>query len=51
MYYFHNWINKLENKVPELCLKLEWWQGPPHINKVKEYETVSSGLFIQYSFM
>ena len=27
--------NKLfseENKEPELCLKLERWQGPPHIN-------------------
>ena len=26
-----------ENKVPEDCLKLERWQGPPYINKVKEY--------------
>ena len=28
----HNCINKLfseENKVPEHCLKLERWQGPP----------------------
>ena len=25
---------------PELCLKLERWQGPPHINKAKQYETV-----------
>ena len=37
--------------VPEHCLKLERWQGPPHINKVKRYETVLSfkdSLFIQF---
>ena len=27
---------------PEHCLKLERWQGPPHINKVKQCETVLS---------
>ena len=49
----HNCINKLfseENKVPEHCLKLERWQGPPHVNKVKRCEIVSSftiTLFIQ----
>ena len=45
MYQFHNWINKLfseENKVLEHCWKLERWQGPPHINKVKQYEIVLS---------
>ena len=33
------------------CLKLERWQGPPHITKVKQYEIVSSfrvSLFIQF---
>ena len=29
-------------RSPEHCLKLERWQGPPHINKVKQYETVLS---------
>ena len=32
------------------CVKLERWQGPPHINKVKQYEIVLSfkvSLFIQ----
>ena len=45
IYIFHSWINKLfseENKVPEHCLELERWQGPPHVNKVKQYETVLS---------
>ena len=54
--FSHSWINKLiseENKVPEECLKLERWQGPPNINKVKQYEIVLSSkvgliiLFIQ----
>ena len=35
-----------ENKVPEHCLKVERWQGPPHINKVKQYETVLSFKFV-----
>ena len=30
------------NEVPEHCLKLYWWQGPPHKNKVKQYEIVVS---------
>ena len=41
----HSWINKLfseENKVPEHHLKLERWQGPPHVHKVKHCETVLS---------
>ena len=29
-------------KSPEHCLKLERWQGPPHMNKMKEHETVLS---------
>ena len=32
----------MENKVPEHCLKLERWQGPPHTNKLKHFETVLS---------
>ena len=27
-----------------MCLKLERWQGPPVINKVKQYETILSFL-------
>ena len=48
------WANKLfleENKIPQLCRKLERWQGPPHINNVKQYETVFSfkvSLFILF---
>ena len=36
---------------PEHCLKLERWQGPPHINKMKQYETVLSfkiTLYVQF---
>ena len=39
---------------PEHCLKQERWQGPPHINKVKQYETVLSfmvSLVIQSEFV
>ena len=39
-FFSHKWINKLfseENTVPEHCLKLERWQGPPHIDKVQQY--------------
>ena len=35
---------------PEHCLKLEMWQVPPNINKVKPYEIVLSfkvSLFIE----
>ena len=42
---FHKWINELfsgENKVPEHCLKLKGWQGPPHVNEVKRCEIVLS---------
>ena len=45
VFFFHNWINKLlseENKVPEHGLKLERWQGLPHVNKVIQCETVVS---------
>ena len=32
-----------KNKVPNiLFLKLEKWQGPPQINKVNQYEMVTS---------
>ena len=50
----HNWLHKLfseEKKVPEHCLKLERWQGPPNINKLKQYETLLSfkfSLLIQF---
>ena len=39
-----------KTRSPEQCLKLERWQGPPHINKGRQYETVLSfrlSLFIQ----
>ena len=32
----------------------EWWQGPTHIDEVKQYETVLSfkvSLFIQFQVM
>ena len=50
-------INKLfseENKVPRtLFFKLKTWQGPPHINKIRQYETMmpsNVSLFIQGFF-
>ena len=54
MYYFHNWVKSCsQSKIrsQEHCLKLEVWQGPPHVNKVKQYETLLSfkvSLFIQF---
>ena len=50
-YYYHQWINKLflENRIPEHCLKLDRWQGPPHVNKGKQYEIVLS-VFLYISF-
>ena len=36
--------------VPEDCLRVERWQGPPHINKVKQFESLlpsKISLFIQ----
>ena len=36
---------------PEHCLKLGRWQGPPHINKVKQFEIALSfkvSLLIQF---
>ena len=39
-----------QRKIRSHCLKTERWQGPPHINKVKQYETMLSfrvSLFIQ----
>ena len=45
-FFFNNWKTKLfseeERGSPEHCLKLERWQGPPHINKVKQCEIVLS---------
>ena len=29
-----------KRKSPEHCLKLERWQGPPHVHKVKQHEIV-----------
>ena len=42
-------VNSSQRKIrsTEHCLKQEKWQGPPHINKVKNYETVMVSLFIQ----
>ena len=40
-----------EKRSLEHCLKLERWQGPPHINKIKQYEIVLNfkvSLFIQF---
>ena len=31
-----------KTRPQQYCLKLERWQGPPHINKVKQYEIVLS---------
>ena len=51
VYFFHSWINELlsdGNKVPRTLL--DGGQGPPHINKVKQYDTELSlkvSLFIQ----
>ena len=42
-------MNKLLSQ--EHCVKLERWQGPPHISKVKQYAIVLSFkliLFIQF---
>ena len=42
-FFLHQWINKLFSekiRSPEHCLRLERWQGPPNINKVKQYNTV-----------
>ena len=35
------------NKQALLRGKQEGWQGPPHKNKVQQYETVKVGLFVQ----
>ena len=48
--FFHYWINELfseDKKVPEHCLKTERWQGPPHVNRVKQFEIV---LFFKGAF-
>ena len=45
LFFYYKWINKLfseRTKVPQHCWKLERWQGPPHINKVKQHEIVLS---------
>ena len=47
MNLIHKTIKKLfweENKVPEHCMKLESWQGPPHINKVKKKKSFNEDL-------
>ena len=51
-YYFFPLLNKqdAQNKVPEHCVKPERWQGPPHINRLKQHKIVLSfkvSLFIQ----
>ena len=50
IYISHNLINKLseEIKVPEHRVKLEGWQGPPHLNKVEQGETL---LFFKISLL
>ena len=40
-------------RSPDHCLKLEKWQGPPHINTVKQHENESCcplrfGFFTQF---
>ena len=43
MYLLFRSVNELlseENKVPEHCLKLEKWQGPPHVNRLRQDEIV-----------
>ena len=47
--YVTNELLSEENKV-EHCLKLEKWQGPPHVNKEKLYKCVLFGQFV-YSVM
>ena len=47
------WISYSQRKInsPKHCLKLESWQGPPHINKTKQREIVLSfkaSLFSQF---
>ena len=52
--FFHMWINKLfseGNKVPDHCLKLKGWQGPPHMNKEKTRESLLSFVSSSYSVM
>ena len=50
--YFLKWINELlsekKYKVREHCLKIERWQGPPHINKVRQSKLCTVSLFIQF---
>ena len=41
-FFFHNCCSETKTRAPEYFLKLERWQGPPHINKVKKYEIVLS---------
>ena len=40
-YLKHKKLQLFDNgKMWEHCLKLERWQGPPNVNKVKQYEIV-----------
>ena len=41
-FLYNNKLFSEENKALEHCLKLESWQGPPHINNEKQYEIVLS---------
>ena len=41
--------NKLFSEETEHFLKLERWQGPPHVNKVKQYEIVYPYVFLAYT--
>ena len=50
MYFFPISCSQRKIRTPKHRLKLERWTGPPHINKVKQNETVLSfkvSLFIQ----
>ena len=40
-FFFRNWIKKLFSEEDEQGLKLQSWQGPPHTDKVEQYEMMS----------
>ena len=35
-YLYSLYLNKQEIRSPEHCMKIERWQGPPHVNKIKQ---------------
>ena len=37
-----------QNTIPEYCLKLESWQGPPHINKLNQYKLCCPLMLVCY---